>query len=185
MLFGIAQGKNLQFISFHILNFYSFFSSLVVNQTFLCVYWHVQCLWWHVKSLQFGSDKCPQNPGTQQTFQASVCFGSVEGTVKGNLQQALLCTGPVASAGSWVAWLSLLILFLAAQGQAQESTAFHMGHAERQQLSPAPSLSLLLGPGPRVGWYSFGNTAWVHVCLLERQKNKWPIKSKTCLFPKL
>lgn len=44
------------------------------------------------------------------------------------------------------------------------------------------SLSLPLGPSPRTGWYSFGNTAWFHASLLEvtveRQKNKWAITAK-------
>lgn len=44
------------------------------------------------------------------------------------------------------------------------------------------SLSLPLGPGPRTGWHSFGNTPWFHASLLEvtveRQKNKWAIRAK-------
>lgn len=95
-----------------------------------------------------------KNKATQQTFQAGlcrtlVCSGSVEVAVKDNLKQALLGTGAVASAGSWVAWLSLLILFLTVQGQTQESAALHVGHAERQRSSPAP-YRCLLAPAPEL-----------------------------------
>lgn len=90
------------------------------------------------KSLLFGSDKCPQKQGNaaglpSQAVPDAVCPGLME--VTANQKQVLLCTRAVASAGSWAAWHSLPILFLTAQGQTQESTAFHVGHAKRQHSS--------------------------------------------------
>lgn len=81
-----------------------------------------------------GQTSVLKNKATQQAFQARLCqtlFVEVTAT----LQQALLCTRAVVSAGSWAAWLSLLILFLTAQGQTQESSALHVGHAKRQHSS--------------------------------------------------
>lgn len=48
------------------------------------------------------------------------------------------------------------------------------------------SLSLPLGPGPRTGWYSFGNTPWFHASLLKVtvERQKMGHKSKTSPFPK-
>ena len=95
-----------------------------------------------------GQTSVLKNKATQQTFQAGLCrtlFALVRWNwlLKTTYSKPCSCTGAVASAGSWVAWLSLLILFRTAQGQTQESTALHVGHAERQQSSPAPYRCLL------------------------------------------
>lgn len=75
----------------------------MVNQTLLCICWHVQCIWQCAKSLLFGSDKCPQKQGNpaglpRQAVPDSVYPGLVE--VTANLQQALLCTRAVALQGA-------------------------------------------------------------------------------------
>lgn len=161
-----------------------YFFSLVVNQTLSCICWHVQCIWQCAKSLLFGSDKCPQKQGNpaglpSQAVPDSVCPGSVE--VTANLQQALLCTRAVASAGSWAAWLSLLILFLTAQGQAQESTALHVGHAKRQHSSWAPYRCLLALAPELADTHLAIPPSFMPPCYevtVERQKNKWAIRAK-------
>lgn len=157
-----------------------YFFSLVVHQTLLCICWHVQCIWQCAKSLLFGSDKCPQKQGNpaglpSQAVPDSVCGSDCYPTAGPALHQGCgLCRelGCLAQPPHSLPDCSRSDPGIQCPpcGPCQEAALF------------MSSLSLPPGPGPRTGWYSFGNAPLFHASLLEvtveRVKNKWAIRAK-------